>query len=61
MAYKYRSIYPSILLHLAYNLAATLLGASAQILPDTMATQAVLVVVMIVADGCQQSGKAGQG
>ncbi len=49
VAYKYRSIYPSILLHLAYNLAATLLGASAQILPDTMATQAVLVVVMIVA------------
>ena len=48
VAYKYDSIYPSILLHLVYNLAATLLGALAEFLPDTIVTQVALIVVMLV-------------
>ena len=47
VAYKYDSIYPSILLHLAYNFAATILSASAEFLPDTMATQVGILVVML--------------
>jgi len=48
VVYKYDSIYPSILLHFAYNFAATILSASAEGLPDTMATQVLIMVVMLV-------------
>lgn len=47
VAYRYDSIYPSILLHLAYNFAATILSALAEILPDTVMTQAGIMVVML--------------
>jgi len=48
VAYKYDSIYPSILLHLAYNFAATILSASAEALPDTIVTQVMIIVIMLV-------------
>lgn len=48
MAYRYDSIYPSILLHLAYNFSATLVGAAAEGIPDSIITQIVIVVVTVV-------------
>ena len=36
---KYDSVYPSVLLHLAYNFAATILSAVAAVLPENAGTQ----------------------
>lgn len=46
VAYRYDSIYPSILMHLVYNFAATILNALAEFLPDTIVTMVVMVIVM---------------
>ena len=48
VAQKYGSLYPVILLHLVYNLAATLLSAVSEILPETIVTQIVLAVVAAI-------------
>ncbi len=43
---KYDSVYPSVLLHLAYNFAATILSAVAAVLPENAGTQVMIMVVM---------------
>ena len=47
-AQKYGSLYPSILLHLAYNLSATLISAAGEYLPDSLITVAILIVTAVV-------------
>lgn len=48
IAYKYDSIYPAILLHLAYNFAGTMLGAAGQYLPESVWTFVAFGVVSAV-------------
>lgn len=48
VAYKYDSIYPAILLHLAYNFAGTLLGAVGESLPESIWTFVVFGVISAV-------------
>lgn len=48
VAYKYNSLYPAILLHLAYNLSATLLSAVAEYLPVTIVVDVLLLLIGIV-------------
>ena len=47
-AQKYGSLYPAILLHLSYNLAASVLSAVGEILPETIMTQVILAAVAVV-------------
>ncbi len=47
-AHKYGSLYPSVLLHLVYNLAATLLSAAGEYLPDTVITVVVLAAAAVI-------------
>lgn len=47
-AYRYGSIYPSILLHLAYNFSATLLNVAGTLLPGTVAAWIIIMVVTVV-------------
>ena len=47
-AHKYGSLYPTVLLHLAYNLAATLLSAAGEYLPDTVLNVVFLAVAAVV-------------
>lgn len=44
---QYGSLYPSILLHLAYNLSATLISAAGEYLPDSAVTFVVLIAVSV--------------
>ncbi len=47
-AYRYGSIYPSILLHFVYNFSATLLHVTGTCLPDTMAVRILILAVTVV-------------
>lgn len=47
-AQKYGSLYPSILLHLAYNLFASLLSMAGEYLPDATITFVIISVIAVV-------------
>lgn len=44
---KYESVYPAVLLHLSYNFAATIISAAAAVLPESVGTQVLVMVVMV--------------
>lgn len=47
-AQKYGSLYPSILLHLIYNLSATLLSVAEEFMPESVITFIILIVIAVI-------------
>ncbi len=48
VAHKYKSVVPSMLFHLVYNLGAMLLGVFGEALPETILTMILIAVVGVV-------------